>query len=397
MAIQVPKLSKSMLQKEVDRIREQKASSGGTDFASINRFNFKTGSNRIRLLPPSIKGLVEGVAMLVYKHWKLPGDKAQEICISSTYPNCGATCPIDAVCKKHKDAGMDTYAWAASGKAVTNILDRKEEGKLAQLCDLPMGVYNWLVASIVEEGMMDAFYDPKRGVDLIVVKSISKSDKGEKTEYKASWSPKGPSPIASDPGQLREILESCYEVSEIFREFDPKSDWGKKTMMRLKATANALDRRLMDRSGATEDDDQSYETDPDVEPEVDEEVEPVADDDEEESAITKNPNNKPPCFGHTHADKTVEYEEVEGGYNPGEYRCVMCPEQTPCSSIVTRKFPSHYAEDGSEIVPVDEIVPAKRTASAPPPKKKAATPPPPPPKKKVVAPPPKKAVAKGRR
>ena len=77
MSIQVPKLSLAHLQAEAARIAKQKKSTGKgkSDLPPLRYFNFELGSNRIRILPPSLKNLIDGVAMLVYRHWNLPGDK----------------------------------------------------------------------------------------------------------------------------------------------------------------------------------------------------------------------------------------------------------------------------------------------------------------------------------
>lgn len=362
MVMQVPKLNLAQLQAEAARISSKKKSGGnkGKDLPPIRYFNFQVGSNRIRLLPPSLKNLVDGIAMMLYRHWKLPGEKDKEICISSTFPNCGAACPIDPVLTKYADEGMDTYTWNAGGKGVTNVLDRKEESKLAQMVEMPMSVYQWLLASIIEEGMETTFFDPKLGVDLIVVKTETVNEKGKKkTEYKPSWSPKGPSPICADAKRFKAILESCYEVAEIYKPLDPKTEWGKKTLSRLKATASNLDKRLADRAGDPRAEQTGFE-------------EEVAEDevlDEEDSAITRNSSDKPECFAHSHADKSVEYADVTGGYNPEEYRCIMCPESPACSSAVLKKFPTHYNDDGSEMV---QIKAGAKKTPPPPLAKKAA-------------------------
>lgn len=217
--VTVHKLNIEYIRNEASRIKAEGDYAGNQD---LNFYDWKTGENNLRLLPPwGAKGLV---FKRVLSHFELPPEKSIYRC-QHTWPDKFNLCLLCEALEKvqaqfpevdlgRQRSGINYYG---------NVIDRDEEEKGVQVCRFSPSVYNWLTLQMDNPKIGD-ITDYEKGFDLIITKTVKprKKGKGDSTKYSCSFIP-GALPLHESDEAMTKWLTGLFDIDRVFGPLDDET------------------------------------------------------------------------------------------------------------------------------------------------------------------------------
>jgi len=202
--------------REAERARQ--ASAGRSD-RDIKHYEWKSGENVMRILPPwGARGLI---AKPILTHFNIPPKDEITKCLL-TWPDKFEKCPICMRIEKILKAlpALDLGRQEATTHYYANVIDREDEGEGVQLVRFTPGIYNWLMLQMDNPKIGD-LTDVEEGYDITITKSEKKrkGGKGSFTQYSNSFLPK-PCPLHEDQEKVDEWIGQMYNIDRVYGPFD---------------------------------------------------------------------------------------------------------------------------------------------------------------------------------
>lgn len=212
MQVTVHRPNMEAVKTEAARIRAEGDYSGDRD---LEFYEWKTGQNNLRLLPPwSAKGLI---FKKVLKHFEIPPEKQIFTC-QHTWPDkfdlCLSCEALDKVQAQFPEADLGRQR--STPNYYANVIDRDDEEKGVQLCRFSSSVYNWIMLQLDNPKIGD-ITDYEKGYDLVIDKT-EKRRKGGGTyvKYTCSFIP-GASPLHESDEAVTTWLTNLFDLDKVFR------------------------------------------------------------------------------------------------------------------------------------------------------------------------------------
>lgn len=202
----------NIINAEADRIEKESHERG--DFPELQFLNLVEGNNIVRILPPY--NATGRIFRRVVQHWELPPDKRGFYCLVGTWPDDTDTCYVCDMLEK-VSAKFPTAKLGRQGPASkyrVNVISRTDEDKGTQILRCPESVYNWVIIQMRMPQVGDVT-DIENGIDLNIVKEVTKRKDGKtQIRYKPSWIPR-PSPLSSDDELVAKWSDGIFDLDRI--------------------------------------------------------------------------------------------------------------------------------------------------------------------------------------
>lgn len=324
---------------EADRIREEDKNRGTVGF-----YDIKSGDNVLRIVPPwSARG---DFAKKVHKHFMLPREQGTKRCLS-TWSDKFEECPICAVLEKVQTRypNLDLKRQEKSTHYQIQVVDRDEEEKGVQICQVTPAVYNWIVLQMDNPKIGDVT-DPENGFDINIVKTEEKRKRGKGTQikYTPGFIPGTPPPLADSEDEIDKLLSQIADLDVIY---GPPSD---DELMEIEDAAKKVYSYYIRRGKEANDsdfDNDNKDTDDDVvTPPKRGERNNKEDKKEDKKEDSKKENTRksyddvdidgvPECFAGL--KRPVKHDDGSIGYNEDLEKCIICPNDLECMSAKEKR------------------------------------------------------------
>jgi hypothetical protein len=346
MQVTVHKLNNEYVKNEAARI---KAEGDHTGDADLNFYEWKTGENNLRILPPwSAKGMV---FKRVFTHFEIPPEKSVFKCML-TWPDKFESCLIcDGLDRVQSlfpemDLGRQRYTM----HYYANVIDRDEEEKGVQVCRFTGSIYNWLVLQMDNPKIGD-ITDYEKGYDVVITKTVRprKKGKGDQIKYSCSFIPNS-CPLHESDEAVAKWLSTLFDLDRVFGPLDDDS------IAEVQGAASRLityyQRRARGTGGgassvgdsgvASEDLPEQRREQPQRRQETPSGDSPAPGDTSPTDAQTPaenlsdlDPKKLPTC--HASLEAPDAHPDGTFGFNPDMEKCLLCPHEMSCMDAKASK------------------------------------------------------------
>jgi hypothetical protein len=299
---------------------------------SIDRYEWKTGENNLRMLPPwNARGFHFKKQLA---HFDMPPNRQICNCLLTwpdKFEDCLVCKAIDSIVAQMPTLDLGRQSSSASYHA--NCIDRDNEDKGVQIVRFTPKTRNWIVLQQDKE-KIGHIADIERGFDLCIDKTTKKrKDGSDQVEYVPSFTPER-CPLHEDDKTVALWLGQAYDLDKVVRS-PTDEELGKVAKAIGAMTAFYQSKQSGRGNGGTSAATSSVGTDV-VGGGNSGKSEPTTRSDEPAQTMADvDPNAVPECFAGLESPE--KHEDGVYGFNDTLEKCLLCKHELQCADAKSRK------------------------------------------------------------